>query len=94
MYKVTKSNIADDVFMFCSNKQKPNHAMVVVGWEVFRNRDYFILKNSWSEAWADEGFVRVRASNNTCGMLGMASYPRLRYQDVLRLPTTPASPSP
>ncbi|XP_026727567.1 cathepsin L1-like [Trichoplusia ni] len=75
------------------NKEKPNHAMIAVGWEVFRNKDCFILKNSWSSHWADSGFVRVRVSNNTCGMLNMATYPRLRYQDVRRLPTKlPVSP--
>ncbi|CAH0587839.1 unnamed protein product [Chrysodeixis includens] len=68
------------------HKKMPNHAMVAVGWEVFRHQDYFILKNSWSNSWADGGFVKVRASKNTCGILNYASYPRLKARDVRRFP--------
>ncbi|KAJ8714310.1 hypothetical protein PYW07_002535 [Mythimna separata] len=63
-----------------------NHAVLAVGWQVHRGETYFILKNSWSTAWGEEGYVRMRASTNTCGVLRRPSVPRLRAADVLRVP--------
>ncbi|KAJ8718240.1 hypothetical protein PYW08_002477 [Mythimna loreyi] len=68
-----------------------NHAVLAVGWMVHRGETYFILKNSWTTAWGEEGYVRMRASTNTCGVLRRPSVPRLRAEDVLRVPKTAPS---
>ncbi|XP_045455792.1 uncharacterized protein LOC123665544 [Melitaea cinxia] len=66
--------------------KKLNHAVLAVGWGQRKGEPHFILKNSWSEAWGERGFVRVQARANTCGVLARASYPRLAADDVLRDP--------
>ncbi|CAG9793157.1 unnamed protein product [Diatraea saccharalis] len=69
----------------CSKvKKKLKHAVLAVGWGVQRDEPHFILKNSWSAAWGDGGYVRVHGPSNTCGVLTLPSYPRLEKNDVLR----------
>ncbi|XP_047029345.1 counting factor associated protein D-like [Helicoverpa zea] len=65
-----------------------NHAVLAVGWTVHRGETYFIVKNSWSTAWGEEGYMRMRAPTDTCGLLRRPSLPRLRAPDVLRVPQT------
>ena len=36
-----------------------NHAVVIVGWGHHNGTDYWIVKNSWSEDWGENGFARV-----------------------------------
>lgn len=71
-----------------------NHAVLAVGWGERRGEPHFILKNSWSSAWGEGGYVRVQARGNTCGVLSRPSYPRLEREDVLRAPPPAPSPSP
>ncbi|XP_069355820.1 cathepsin K-like [Maniola hyperantus] len=66
----------------CSKKSS-KHAVVTVGWGQERGEPYFILKNSWSEAWGEGGYIRLQARANTCGVLTHPSYPRLEDDDVL-----------
>uniref|UniRef100_A0A663MXK6 CATL1 protein n=2 Tax=Athene cunicularia TaxID=194338 RepID=A0A663MXK6_ATHCN len=56
--------------MFCS--QQVNHGMLAVGYgtsqELGRNVSYWILKNSWSEVWGEQGYIRLlKGSDNQCG---------------------------
>ncbi|CAH0717525.1 unnamed protein product, partial [Brenthis ino] len=67
-------------------KNKLNHAVLAVGWGERKGEPHFILKNSWSEAWGERGYVRVQARANTCGVLSRPSYPRLEDGDVQRAP--------
>ncbi|KAJ7308326.1 hypothetical protein JRQ81_008861 [Phrynocephalus forsythii] len=60
--------------------QQVNHAMLLVGYgtaqEGGKPIDYWILKNSWSEKWGEEGYMRlVRGLDNHCGVASQASYP-------------------
>ena len=32
-------------------------------------KPYWIIKNSWGKFWGDEGFIKVAAENNLCGVL-------------------------
>ncbi|VVC90240.1 unnamed protein product [Leptidea sinapis] len=66
--------------------KKLNHAVLAVGWGSSRGEPHFILKNSWSAAWGERGYMRVQARANTCGVLTKPSYPRLEQSDVLRAP--------
>ncbi|XP_038218677.1 uncharacterized protein LOC119837223 [Zerene cesonia] len=64
--------------------KKLKHAVLAVGWGSSKGEPYFVLKNSWSAAWGERGYVRVQARSNTCGVLTKPSYPRLAPADVLR----------
>lgn len=60
-----------------------NHAVLAVGWGEQRRKTHFILKNSWSAAWGEGGYIRVQGPANTCGVLEQPSYPRLEDSDVV-----------
>ncbi|KFU84448.1 Cathepsin L1, partial [Chaetura pelagica] len=64
--------------MFCS--QRVNHGMLAVGYGMSQERghnvSYWILKNSWSELWGEQGYVRLlKGANNQCGVASQASFP-------------------
>ncbi|NWU89861.1 CATL1 protein, partial [Upupa epops] len=66
--------------MFCS--QQVNHGMLAVGYGVSQeqghNISYWILKNSWSELWGEQGYIRLlKGSSNQCGVANQASFPML-----------------
>ncbi|KAH0625841.1 hypothetical protein JD844_034172 [Phrynosoma platyrhinos] len=59
-----------------------NHAMLAVGYGTVQedgtNTDYWILKNSWTENWGEQGYMRlVKGFDNHCGVANQASYPTL-----------------
>ncbi|KGL88110.1 Cathepsin L1, partial [Charadrius vociferus] len=63
---------------FCS--QRVNHGMLAVGYgtsqEHGRNVSYWILKNSWSEVWGEQGYIRLlKGADNHCGVANQASFP-------------------
>ncbi|XP_030322162.1 cathepsin L1 isoform X2 [Calypte anna] len=73
-----KSGIFSSVL--CS--QRVNHGMLAVGYGVSQeqghNISYWILKNSWSEVWGEQGYIRLlKGSNNQCGVANQASFPLL-----------------
>lgn len=48
-----------------------NHNVQVVGYNADGN--YWIVRNSWSSAWGNDGFINLAAGNNTCGIAMEAS---------------------
>lgn len=47
-----------------------DHAVVAVGFGVEDGTDYFIVRNSWSATWGEQGYIRMAAvaGKGTCGM--------------------------
>ncbi|CEO97912.1 unnamed protein product (mitochondrion) [Plasmodiophora brassicae] len=53
-----------------------NHAVVAVGYGVSADGEpYWIVKNSWSTEWGEDGYFRIRRGHNECGLAQCASYP-------------------
>jgi len=49
-----------------------DHGVLAVGY----GQGYFIVKNSWSASWGDQGYVKISdSSSNICGILSQPSYP-------------------
>ena len=58
---------------------KLDHAILAVGYGTTEDGiDYFLVKNSWSEAWGENGYVRIGAKSESkfgiCGVLTRPVY--------------------
>ncbi|XP_014460387.2 procathepsin L [Alligator mississippiensis] len=69
------------VFSDSHCSQTVSHAMLAVGYgttqEDGKSKDYWILKNSWSERWGEQGYIRLWKGDNHCGVANQASFPVL-----------------
>lgn len=45
---------------------KPNHAVVLTGWD--DDGQFWYLKNSWSERWGDQGYMKIKYGCNYVGV--------------------------
>jgi cathepsin B len=55
------------------------HAVKLVGWGEENNTPYWIVANSWSTSWGEDGYFRIRRGNNECQFESMvyAGHPAL-----------------
>ena len=44
------------------------HAVKALGWGTEDGADYWIIANSWSPAWGDDGFFKIIRGTNECGI--------------------------
>lgn len=59
---------ASGIFDNCDTKL--NHAVFMVG----VSENYWLIKNSWSASWGEQGFIRLK-KGNTCGVCFGPSFP-------------------
>ncbi len=55
-----------------------NHAINLVGFGTSEDGvDYWLLRNSWSTYWGDEGYFKVKRGARDCGVTSSAGFPVL-----------------
>jgi len=47
------------------------HAVKIVGWGVENKTPYWIVANSWSTTWGEDGYFRIKRGGNVCGFESM-----------------------
>uniref|UniRef100_A0A915IL20 Peptidase C1A papain C-terminal domain-containing protein n=1 Tax=Romanomermis culicivorax TaxID=13658 RepID=A0A915IL20_ROMCU len=62
----------------CSSSEL-DHGVLAVGYgSTDDGKDYWLIKNSWSTEWGEQGYVRIaRNRDNHCGVASQASYPQV-----------------
>jgi len=61
---------------FCIERaDAQDHAVLLTGFDV--KNGYYNVRNSWSQGWGEDGYIRLGLGYNTCGMLDLATYPNL-----------------
>jgi len=70
-FQFYKSGIYDDENCLSSEL---DHAVSVVGWGLENGTEYWIMRNSWSNEWGEDGYMRM-ATRNICGINSLLYIP-------------------
>ena len=59
-----------------------DHGVLIVGYGTENGENYWLVKNSWSETWGEQGYVKILRSDSTndagiCGIAMEPSFPRV-----------------
>ncbi|XP_072948141.1 cathepsin L-like peptidase [Epargyreus clarus] len=59
----------------CKNKiDELDHAVLAVGFGVLNGQKYWLVKNSWSNMWGNDGYVLMSSRDNNCGVETAPTY--------------------
>lgn len=56
------------------NPKGVNHAVLAVGYDISGQEPYWIIRNSWSASWGEQGYFRMIYGKNACGIATSSSY--------------------
>ena len=59
----------------CKNKvDELDHAVLAVGYGQIGDQKYWLVKNSWSTYWGNDGYVLMAQKDNNCGVATSPTY--------------------
>lgn len=83
-----------------SGWQDLDHAAQLTGYNTTAPESYWIVRNSWSTTWGENGYIHLEFGKNTCGLANLATLPLLdgmpdpeELEDVVMLETRSSSSS-
>lgn len=60
----------------CRNKPEDlDHQVLVVGFGKIDNQEYWLVKNSWSTLWGNDGYILLSTKDNNCGVMTAPTVP-------------------
>jgi len=71
------------VYKKTSNNALGGHAVKLLGWGTENGEDYWLVANSWNEAWGDNGTFKIARGNNECGIEGQVSAGRAGNAEIV-----------
>uniref|UniRef100_A0A0K8T3S5 Counting factor associated protein D n=2 Tax=Lygus hesperus TaxID=30085 RepID=A0A0K8T3S5_LYGHE len=51
-----------------------DHAVLAVGYGWLNHKKYWLVKNSWSNHWGNDGYILMQIKNNNCGVMTSPTY--------------------
>lgn len=51
-----------------------DHAVLAVGYGDINGEPYWLIKNSWSNYWGNDGYILMSAKDNNCGVMNTPTY--------------------